>query len=381
MEKLRMEDSVIGFIGLGLIGGSIARGIKRARPDVKIKAYMRTRSRLEQAREDGIVDVIMDGIGEELRECDLIFLCTPVEYNARYLSGIRPFLKKGALITDVGSTKTGIHEEILRQGLTDVFVGGHPMAGSEKTGYENSTDHLLENAYYIVTPPSGQSNGSSQEIRENGDRNTRRIVAVAETIGAIPLVLDYREHDKVVAAISHLPHLVASSLVNLVRDRDTEAGTMKQVAAGGFKDITRIASSSPEMWEQICMTNVEPIAEILEAYIASLSRVLAEIKGHDSRAVYRLFETSRDYRNSITDRAKGSVEPSYEFTVDVADEVGAISTISVILAAKGISIKNIGINNNRERGEGVLKIAFYDEAAMEAAWKQMEKYKYEMFRM
>ncbi len=377
MEKMTMTDSTIAFIGLGLIGGSIARAIRKTRPDIRIMAYMRSRSRLEQARKEGIVDVILDGIDENLRECDLIFLCTPVEYNAGYLSAIRPYLKQGALITDVGSTKSGIHEEIRRQGLEYCFVGGHPMAGSEKTGYENSTDHLLENAYYIVTPPEGKNSSRPQDLSSNAER----IVAVAKTIGAIPLVLDYREHDKVVAAISHLPHLVASSLVNLIKDHDTADGTMKQVAAGGFKDITRIASSSPEMWEQICMTNVDPISDILEAYIASLNKVLEEIREHKGQDIYRLFETSRDYRNSITDKAKGSVEPSYEFTVDVNDEVGAISTISVILAAKGISIKNIGINNNRERGEGALKIAFYDEASMEAAWQRLDKYKYEMFRM
>ena len=150
---------------------------------------------------------------------------------------------------------------------------------------------------------------------------------------------------------------------------------MKRVAAGGFKDITRIASSSPEMWEQICMTNVEHIADMLERYIGSLQDILSEIKGHQGDAIYKLFEKSRDYRNTITDRAKGSVEPSYAFSVDVADEVGAISTIAVILAAKGISIKNIGINNNRERGEGALKIEFYDETSMTAAWKRLEYYK------
>ncbi len=386
-----MKDSTIGFIGFGLIGGSIARGLKRADPDIRIMAYMRTRAKLEQARADGIVDVILDGIDGNLSQCDLIFLCTPVEYNAQYITAIRPFLKEGALITDVGSTKTSIHEEILRQGLGDRFVGGHPMAGSEKTGYEHSTDHLLENAYYIVTPPDGCEDGTGDcaDCLPSGSRpdhvqrseNVQRIVAVAQAIGAIPLVLDYREHDKVVAAISHLPHLVASSLVNLVKDSDSAAGTMKQVAAGGFKDITRIASSSPEMWEQICMTNTGPIADILEQYIASLSQILDQVKWQDSSSVYKLFETSRDYRNSITERAKGSVEPSYEFSVDVADEVGAISTISVILAAKGISISNIGINNNRERGEGALKIVFYDEASMNAAWKQLDKYKYEMFRV
>lgn len=383
MEKFTMNDTTIAFIGLGLIGGSLAKGIKRARPDIRIMAYMRTRSKLEQAKKDGIVDVILDGIDEQLKECDLIFLCTPVEYNAQHLSKIRSYLKPGALITDVGSTKTDIHEEILRQGLTDYFVGGHPMAGSEKTGYENATDHLLENAYYIVTPPEGldQSGSETGNIPPKYAENANRIIAVAQTVGAIPLVLDYREHDKVVAAISHLPHLVASSLVNLVKDADSPAGTMKRVAAGGFKDITRIASSSPEMWEQICMTNVEPIADMLERYIGSLQDILSEIKGHQGEAIYKLFEKSRDYRNTITDRAKGSVEPSYAFSVDVADEVGAISTIAVILAAKGISIKNIGINNNRERGEGALKIEFYDEASMTAAWKRLEYYKYEMVRL
>lgn len=383
MEKFTMNDTTIAFIGLGLIGGSLAKGIKRARPDIRIMAYMRTRSKLEQAKKDGIVDVILDGIDEQLKECDLIFLCTPVEYNAQYLSKIRSYLKPGALITDVGSTKTDIHEEILRQGLTDYFVGGHPMAGSEKTGYENATDHLLENAYYIVTPPEGldQSGSETGNILPKYAENANRIIAVAQTVGAIPLVLDYREHDKVVAAISHLPHLVASSLVNLVKNADSPAGTMKRVAAGGFKDITRIASSSPEMWEQICMTNVEPIADMLERYIGSLQEILSEIKGHQGDAIYKLFEKSRDYRNTITDRAKGSVEPSYAFSVDVADEVGAISTIAVILAAKGISIKNIGINNNRERGEGALKIEFYDEASMTAAWKRLEYYKYEMVRL
>ena len=115
---MQTQHLTAGFIGLGLIGGSLARGLKRARPDIRIMAYMRTRSKLEQAKKDGIIDVILNGIGEELLECDIIFLCTPVEYNAQYLSAIRPYLKPGALITDVGSTKTDIHEEILRQGVS-----------------------------------------------------------------------------------------------------------------------------------------------------------------------------------------------------------------------------------------------------------------------
>ena len=364
-----MTDSTIAFIGLGLIGGSIARGIKRANPDTTIMAYMRTRSRLEQAKTDGIVDVILDGIGEELRQCDLIFLCTPVEYNAQYLSSIRPYLKPGALLTDVGSTKTDIHEAVTRLGMEQVFVGGHPMAGSEKTGYENSTDHLLENAYYIVTPTAASS-----------DQDVERLVDVANTIGSIPIVLDYHYHDQVTAAISHLPHIVASSLVNLVKDSDGKDGMMKRLAAGGFKDITRIASSSPEMWEQICMTNRQNLAEMLRRYIASLSETLAQIEHANEQAIYQLFDSSRTYRSSFSEKSKGALTPDYSFTVDIVDEVGSISTLSVILASKGISIRNIGINHNREHGEGALRISFYDKDSMEAAWAQLTKYHYELIK-
>ena len=362
-----MKDTIFGFIGLGLIGGSIAKGIKRACPDARIMAYMRTRAKLEQAKADGIVDVILDGIGEPLRECDIIFLCTPVEYNAQYLTQIRPFLKPGALISDVGSTKEDIHCVVTSLGMEDVFVGGHPMAGSEKTGYENATDHLLENAYYIVTPTALSSG-------EDADR----IVTVAKLIGSIPIVLDYHEHDRIVAAISHLPHLIASSLVNLVKDSDNQSELMKRLAAGGFKDITRIASSSPEMWEQICMTNTGNIIDMMEHYIASLTQILDSLKQHRGDDIYELFDTSRTYRNSISESRKGSVTPEYSFTVDIVDEPGAISTLSCILSARGISIGNIGINHNREQGEGALKIVFYNKESMEQAWAQLKKYNYEL---
>ena len=362
-----MKDTTFGFIGLGLIGGSIARGIKRACPTARIMAYMRTHAKLEQAKEDGIVDVILDGIGEPLLECDIIFLCTPVEYNAQYLTQIRPFLKPGALITDVGSTKEDIHRVVTTLRMEEFFVGGHPMAGSEKTGYENSTDHLLENAYYIVTP-------TAKTKQEDADR----LVEIARSIGSIPIVLDYHEHDRIVAAISHLPHLIASSLVNLVKDSDNQNELMKRLAAGGFKDITRIASSSPEMWEQICMTNTGNIIDMMEHYIASLSQILDSLKQHRGDDIYELFDTSRIYRNSISESRKGSVTPEYSFTVDIVDEPGAISTLSCILSARGISIGNIGINHNREQGEGALKIVFYNKESMEQAWAQLKKYNYEL---
>lgn len=363
-----MTDSKIAFIGLGLMGGSMARGIKRSHPHVTIMAYMRTRSKLDQAKKDGIIDIVLSEPDDKrLKECDLIFLCTPVEYNAAYLARLKPLLKPGALITDIGSTKSDIHRHVQELHMESVFIGGHPMAGSEKTGYENSSDHLLENAYYIITP-------TAQSRQEDIDR----LVALARTMGSIPIVLDYNRHDQITAAISHLPHIVASTLVNLVKDSDKEDELMKRLAAGGFKDITRIASSSPEMWQQICMTNRGNLAHILRSYITSLENALAQLEAKDSQSIYRLFETSRDYRNTFSEQSKGPIDPDYSFTVDIADEVGAISTISVILAAGGVSIKNIGINHNREHGEGALRIAFYDKESMEKAWERLKKYRYEL---
>ena len=363
-----MQNITAGFIGLGLIGGSIARALKKRAPSTVIMAYMRTRETLLTASRDGAVDIVLDGIGEPLRQCDIIFLCTPVEYNEEYLRQLQPYLKPGTIVTDVGSTKTQIHEAARALSMEESFIGGHPMAGSEKTGYENSTDHLLENAYYILTPTE-QTPASS----------TALMTELASLIGAIPIVLDFREHDRIVAAVSHLPHLIASSLVNLVREDDKESGMMKQLAAGGFKDITRIASAPPVMWEQICMTNSSNIASMLEEYIGSLQQILVQLKGHDSPAVRNLFETARTYRDSFEKRTSGPISPDYSFSVDVCDEPGAISIISAILAGKGISIKNIGINHNREGGEGALSITFYDEAARQAAWDRLKKYNYTLF--
>lgn len=362
-----MNDITIGFIGLGLIGGSIARGLKRSQKNLTIMAYMRTRSRLEQARQDGIVDQILDGIDENLLRCDLIFLCTPVELNASYLERLRPYIKPGALVTDVGSTKTDIHEAVSRLDMENVFIGGHPMAGSEKTGYENSTDHLLENAYYIITPTKKSTEAQIERLRQ-----------VALAIGAIPMVLDYQRHDYSVAAISHLPHLIASSLVTLVRDNDSEDGVMRKLAAGGFKDITRIASSSPVMWEQICMANAKNIQILLSKYIDALRQIYAMLDTRQSEAVNRLFDESGAYRNTFSDRSFGPVKPAFSFSVDIEDEPGSISILSAILAARGVNIKDIGLNHSRENGEGALRVSFYDEQSVRTAYELLKKYNYNL---
>lgn len=365
-----MAHITAAFIGLGLIGGSIAKGLKRRDPSIRIMAYMRTRQTLEKAKQDGIVDVILDGVGEALRGCDIVFLCTPVEYNAAYMSQIRPFLKEGAILTDVGSTKSDIHEAAARLGLEPFFIGGHPMAGSEKTGYENATDHLLENAYYILTPTPKTPAGAVETM-------TR----IARGIGAIPLVLDYRKHDLAVAAISHLPHLIAASLVNLVHDSDDPDQLMKRLAAGGFKDITRIASSSPIMWQQICLKNRDNISRVLGEFITHLQRSKELIDQGDEQRLFSMFESSKDYRDSMPDGSAGPIKKQFALYCDIVDEAGGIATIATILASNNISIKNIGIIHNREFEEGVLRIEFYEEDSSKKAAALLKKYRYVVYEV
>ncbi len=283
------QSYCFGFIGLGLIGGSILRALKKQYPDCTCVAYSRSFAPLQAAREDGILDRVTNSINaDSFGQCDYIFLCTPVEYISVYLETLAPFIRTECTITDVGSVKGCVHETAARLRLEENFIGGHPMAGSEKTGYANSSAELLKNCCYLVTPTARTSPERLEDY-----------TSLIRKMGAIPVVTDCSIHDYSVAGVSHLPHLIAASLVNLVHDHDNAEQLMKQMAAGGFKDITRIASSSPEMWEQICMTNTNAIIALLNDYIASLQDIRDNLEQHKQGYIYDLFERSKRYRDSI----------------------------------------------------------------------------------
>lgn len=362
-----MHFKKICFIGFGLIGGSIAKAIKKYRPETKVYAFTRTSSQLVKAKNDGVVDIILDDINENISEADIVFLCTPVEYNEFYLRKIAHLVGENTIITDVGSTKSSIHKLAKELDIEDKFIGGHPMAGSEKTGYDAADSLLLENAYYMLTPSSKTSDESLNELTE-----------LIKSIKSIPFIIDYKKHDNVVATVSHLPHILASVLVNLVKDNDYNDGIMKRVAAGGFKDITRIASSSPIMWEQICMDNREPINIMLRRYIDSLEDVYSHLSNGVPLYINNMFEKSGEYRNSFDSNSQGVIITKHDISVHIQDKPGAISVISAILAANSISIKNIGINHNREKGEGALNISFYDADSCDMAYKLLKEYNYKL---
>lgn len=363
------NELTFGFVGIGLIGGSVAKTLRRVYPSCKIIVYNRGAKPRVMAINDGTANIAVDKVDDTFRECDYIFLCTPVELNVEFLKKLKEIIKDGCIITDVGSVKSNIHSAVTRLSMEKNFIGGHPMAGSEKTSYEYASDRLLENAYYAVTP-------TDQVDKKYIEEYTK----IVSDIGAIPIQITYQEHDRVVAAISHLPHLIASSLVNLVKHNDSKSEYMKTIAAGGFKDITRIASSSPEMWEQICMTNNVNISEMLGLYIEDLKTVQKELDTKNGQAINNMIAESRDYRDNLDEHNNSIIQRSYSVYCDIIDESGAIATIATILATNGVSIKNIGIIHNREHEEGVLKISFYDEVSANNAVEQLERHRYKIFK-
>lgn len=360
-----MDKFTCGFIGLGLIGGSLAKAIHGKLPEAYLIAYDTNTSSLELALKEGVIQKTCSHIGEAFEACNYIFLCAPVSHNDENLLAIKKHLSPDAVLTDVGSVKTGIHEHIASLKMGGQFIGGHPMTGSERFGYSNSKASLFENAYYILTPTDKTP--------------TEKISAyqtLVRTIGAIPLVLPYGQHDYVTAAISHLPHVIAASLVNLVKDADSKEGVMKMIAAGGFKDITRIASSSPVMWQQICLTNTDNISALLNQYIQNLTLFKQSLDEKDAALLYQFFDDAREYRESFIDAPSGPIKAEYVITVDIADKPGSIAAIASLLAAHDISIKNIGINHNRELAEGALRIEFYEVSVTSRATKVLKEHGY-----
>ena len=355
----------IGFIGLGLIGGSIAKAIRQYYPDYEIVAFDKSKESLALATQESTIDVAATTIDNNFHNCNYIFLCAPVASNTAYLKQITEYLNDDCILTDVGSVKTNIHEEVKALGIEKYFIGGHPMAGSEKSGYSNSKAMLIENAYYILTP-------TSEVSQEKVDAYEHFI----ESLKALPIVLDYQLHDYITGTISHLPHIIASSLVNFVKQHDTNDELMKNLAAGGFKDITRIASSSPIMWQNICLKNKQNIVDILDQYIDSLEDFKEAIEREDDLDLYNRFDSSRNYRNSMPASSAGPIKKSFAVYCDIIDEAGGIAAIATILASNNISIKNIGIIHNREFEEGVLRIEFYDEDSTRRAVELLQKFRY-----
>lgn len=357
----------IGFIGLGLIGGSIAKNIRKDFPDIALVGYDVNTAAISEAIADKTLSFAADSVDTSFSDCDIIFLCAPTHFNIAYLKQLKSLVKENCILTDVGSVKADICEAITALNMNDCFIGGHPMVGSEQNGYQAAKDYLLENAYYFVCP-------SPSVASEKVTAFSRFI----EQLGALPIIYSPREHDHVTSYISHIPHIIAASLVNLVKDADTD-GMYKKLAAGGFKDITRIASSSPMVWEHILTSNAQEVKLGLQKYITLLQNILSSVEQLDNQAIYNFFDSAMHYRNSVPNKATGVIETHYECFIDIPDEPGTLYQVAKILAENEINIKNAGIAYNREEGEGALCLELYRENDLRASIRVLRNAGYGVF--
>ncbi len=277
----------LSIVGLGLLGGSVAKAARAEGLADEIVAVGRDRERLEPALRDGVVDLISTRLEEGVAGSDFCLLATPVATLSALLPAVWPALPADALLTDVGSTKAAIVEaaEALGRGRPLGFVGSHPMAGSEQSGYRVSRRDLFQGATVILTPTE----------RTDPDA-AKRVGAFWEALGGRLVILDPVTHDRATAAISHLPHLVADALVDAVVRMDPR---FFEVAGRGFKDTTRIAASDARVWREIFHENRAGLAEALAAFRAALGELERLLAAGDVAAIEQALDRIRRVREAV----------------------------------------------------------------------------------
>jgi prephenate dehydrogenase len=276
----------VAVVGLGLIGGSLARALRSAGAASRIHGYDVDERQRRLALDLGVVDAVFDSAAAAVKGADVVVLSVPVLRTAEALQECLPGLRPNATVTDVGSTKQSVIADVARVCGTvpGWFVPGHPIAGTEKSGVANATADLFHNHRVILTP--------------HEDQNVVALAVVAKlwsAAGARVVEMDPARHDAVFAATSHLPHLLAYSFVDMLARHGASAEIFPN-AGGGFRDFTRIASSSPEMWHDIMRANAGPVIELLERQVGELNDVLALMKAGRWADLKALFERARAAR-------------------------------------------------------------------------------------
>ncbi len=276
----------MAIVGVGLIGGSLAKAVKEKKLVGEVLGVGRSEERLESARKLGIIDRYSGRMNEILGEADLVVVAGPVGVIVDLIREMIPFLKKGTIITDVGSVKKKIVKEVeafIPGSL--YFVGGHPIAGTENSGFEASFSTLFEGRKCIITPVSTTDSHALERVKE-----------LWTQVGSVVACMDSEEHDEVFAAVSHLPHIVAYSMVNSLLKAKGFEKNIFSFSAGGFKDFTRIAASDPVMWKDIALMNKDKLLSAIKLFQEYLEELKEAIEREDGERLLSEFQKSREFK-------------------------------------------------------------------------------------
>lgn len=356
----------VTIVGVGLIGGSLALSFKQD-PNVVVTGVSSRPDSVDKYLRLGVVDSATTDMEEAVTDADFIFLCMPVGLINGYLERLHQLpLKQGCIITDVGSTKGSVVR--FASGLSwngAVFIGGHPMAGSERSGVEAASSELLENAFYVLTPAA--------DVPETACARLERLL---ESTKAKLLRMDADRHDRIVGAISHLPHIIAAALVNQVARCNESDSAYEQLAAGGFRDITRIASSDPVIWRDILLNNREVLLDLLTEWEREVAVFKQKIAQEDRQSIEALFDAAGRFRSRLPERRKGPIYSVYDLYVDIPDSPGVVGRIASELGHRKINLSNIQIFESREEVPGVLRLTFRNQTDMDSASEVLQEIGY-----
>lgn len=356
-EFSQQEQIKIAIFGVGLIGGSLALCFK-GKPGIQVVGHSVNPKSVEKYMARGVVDYATTSVVEAATDADFLFVCVPVGLLDDYIDQLsRIALKPGCVITDVGSTKVSVVQYASKLSLQGgVFIGGHPMAGGERSGVEAASSHLFENAYYVLTPTDDTTSEAVDKL-----------VKLLKWTKAHIVNVDAVEHDEIVGAISHLPHVIAAGLVNQVARYNEKNGLFASLAAGGFRDITRIASSDPVIWRDILLNNRSVVLRLLEDWQEEMSKFAQLIEEGNGDGVAEQFRTAGEFRSSLPERRKGMIASLHECYVDVPDHPGIIGKIATELGHSKINLSNLHIIESREDVPGVLRLSFRQEEDLQKA--------------
>ena len=281
----------ITIIGVGLLGGSLAQACRKHGLADKVVGFGRNHEKLEKAKGLQIIDAYETDLQAAVATADLVVLCPPVNAMTPLVREMASSLRPGCLVTDVGSVKKSVVGEIQALMPESVyFVGSHPIAGGEKSGFEASSPDLFQNEKCIVTPTPKTNPSALKKINE-----------LWEKAGMQVITMDVEEHDQIFGAVSHLPHVIAFVLMNTIGGLTTKNHEEITYFSGkGLKDITRIASSDPVMWRDICLSNKKPVLNLIDKFQGTLQQVRNLIEKEDSRLLEQTFETAKKYRLNLT---------------------------------------------------------------------------------
>ena len=294
-----MAKLQLAIIGVGLIGGSLGLCLKdRLGDDIYITGLSRTESSMSAALLRGAVDMASADLEAVVSDADIIFLSPPVLQIVPMVERMLPYLKKGAILTDAGSTKQYVWEHLKKILPPDIYyVSGHPMTGKEKSGVQAADKDLFVNKCYVIV----EDTGAPPEVLE-------RVVSLLRLTGANLTTLDIAKHDRCASVISHVPHVAEAALVTLLNRSQGDMDSCLKLAGGGFKDTTRIASSNSDMWADICMTNPEAITGHLRALQGILGEVIEAIEQGDRPGIYNYFAAAKKRRDQILDKTEKMFE-------------------------------------------------------------------------